>query len=335
MLQRASYLRFISIVGLALVATACTRSIPAPLEDKGLAGFEPRQRLGKSVTDAPAQVMDIIVSKGDTVWGIARRAGVPVRTIIAENRLRAPFTLQAGQGLRIPTARSHIVRRGDTIYGISRRYGVDMASLVRFNGLEEPYTIRPNQALRLPAAARITASATIAETTTRKQASPGRHNRLQNVPPRSGELFAWPVKGRIVDAYGDKGGGLYNDGVNIAAGRGQSVRAADNGVVAYAGRQLRGLGNLLLIRHAGGWITAYAHNETILVQRGDVVSRGQVISRVGQTGNVTSPQLHFEIRRGTQTVNPTQYLPRLTSRSIQPNLHAAGKILYELPGNTT
>ena len=249
--------------------------------------------------------------------------------------MRAPFTLQAGQGLRIPTARSHIVRRGDTIYGISRRYGVDMASLVRFNRLEEPYTIRPNQELRLPAAGRMTASARIAETAPGRQTASSRRGNLQNVQPRGGELFAWPVQGRIVDAYGDKGGRLYNNGVNIAAGRGQAVRSADNGIVAYAGSELRGLGNLILIRHAGGWITAYAHNEIILVQRGDVVGRGQVISRVGETGNVTSPQLHFEIRRGTQTVDPTQYLPRLTLRSVQPNLHAAGKILYELPGDTT
>ena len=136
-----------------------------------------------------------------------------------------------------------------------------------------------------------------------------------------------------MDEYGDKGGGLYNEGVNIATSRGQPVRAADNGVVVYAGGELRGLGNLLLIRHAEGWITAYAHNEALLVGRGDIVSRGQVISRVGDTGNVRSPQLHFEIRKGTRTVNPTRYLPRLTSRPIEPNFQAASEILDELPSH--
>ena len=335
MLQRVSSRSLISVLGLALVAAACTRSVPAPLEDKGVVGFEQTQGLGKVAPDSTAPISDIIVGKGDTIWGIARRTGVPVRTIISENRLRAPFTLRPGQGLRIPANRRHLVQDGDTIYGISRRYGVDMASLVRFNGLKYPYTIRPNQELRLPATAQVIVSAKNAETTLGRQTLSSRRGRLKNVPPRGGELFSWPVQGRIIEAYGDMGGGLYNDGVNIAAGRGQAVRAADNGIVAYTGSELRGLGNLLLIRHAGGWITAYAHNETILVQRGDVVSRGQVVSRVGETGNVTSPQLHFEIRRGTQTVNPTRYLPRRMSQLVQSNLHAASKILYELPGYTS
>ncbi len=329
----ASGLRICLIVASILTATACTRSTPAPLEDKGRVGFEPAQKTRQLTSYDQTQVSDIIVRKGDTVWGIARRAGVPVRTIISANGLQAPFTLRPGQGLRIPTARRHVVQRGDTIYGISRRYGIDMTSLVRLNRLKVPYTIRPNQALRLPATARLTTPPRIAATTPATRSAPSRHGSLKDVPSRGGELFAWPVEGRIVNAYGDKGGGLYNDGVNIAAGRGQPVRAADNGVVAYAGSELRGLGNLLLIRHAGGWITAYAHNETILVRRGDVVSRGQVISRVGETGSVTSPQLHFEIRRGTQTVDPTRYLPRLTLQTIQPNLHAASKILYELPSD--
>ncbi len=256
--------------------------------------------------------------KGDTVWEIARRAGVPVRAVISANGLEPPFALRPGQRLDVPSAKRHTVRRGDTIYGISRRYGVDRASLVGLNGLTAPYTIRPGQRLRLPATAR--------------PAAPPR-DAAAALPPRAGPLFAWPVEGRIVEGYGAGGGGRFNDGVNIAADRGRPVRAADDGVVAYAGSELRGLGNLLLIRHAGGWVTAYAHNEALLVGRGDAVRRGQVVGRVGQTGNVGSPQLHFEIRKGTRTVDPTRHLPRLTSRRVEPDPQPAGQVLDELPGD--
>jgi murein DD-endopeptidase MepM/ murein hydrolase activator NlpD len=312
---------------------ACARTTPAPLENKGMAGFQPAQRGASVASGAPNEAADVVVRKGDTVWGIARRTGVPVRAIISANNLRAPFTLRPGQGLKVPSARRHVVQRGDTIYGISRRYGVDMASLVQLNRLKRPYTIKPSQELSLPATARLVMPPRRAEATTVPRQSSPRRESTKAVPPRGGDLFAWPVQGRIVDGYGDKGGGLYNEGVNIASKRGQPVRAADNGIVVYAGGELRGLGNLLLIRHAEGWITAYAHNESLLVGRGDVVSRGQVISRVGDTGNVRSPQLHFEIRKGTRTVNPTRYLPRLTSRPVELNFQAAGEILDELPSH--
>ncbi len=129
-------------------------------------------------------------------------------------------------------------------------------------------------------------------------------------PPRAGEKFLWPVEGRLVLNYGPKKSGLHNDGINIAAARGAPVLAAENGVVAYAGNELRGFGNLLLIKHADGWMTAYAHNETILVGRGEPVRRGQIVARVGNSGNVTVPQLHFEIRKGTRAVNPNGLLGR-------------------------
>jgi murein DD-endopeptidase MepM/ murein hydrolase activator NlpD len=137
------------------------------------------------------------------------------------------------------------------------------------------------------------------------------------LPARGARAFLWPLRGRIVSDYGPKGGGLHNDGINIAAPQGTSVRAAENGVVVYAGNELRGFGNLLLVRHADGWVTAYAHLDEKLVERGDRVRRGQVIGRVGATGNVNAPQLHFEIRRGTRAVNPREHLGAETA-SAQP-----------------
>ena len=127
-------------------------------------------------------------------------------------------------------------------------------------------------------------------------------------PARASSRFAWPVTGRLLSRFGPAGPGLHNDGINIAAPRGTAVRAADNGVVAYAGSELRGFGNLLLIKHDGGWITAYAHNEDLVVKRGEQVKIGQVIAHVGQSGSVDSPQLHFEIRQGTRALDPALHL---------------------------
>ena len=112
----------------------------------------------------------------------------------------------------------------------------------------------------------------------------------------------------MLSGFGPKSGGLVNDGINIAAPLGTPVRASQDGTIAYAGNELRGYGNLLLLRHDNGWVTAYAHNGELQVGRGDRVKRGQVIARVGASGSVTEPQLHFELRQGTRTVDPTRYL---------------------------
>jgi len=138
-------------------------------------------------------------------------------------------------------------------------------------------------------------------------------------PPRAGRLFLWPVRGSVISDFGSKPGGLQNDGINIAAAEGTTIRAAENGVVVYAGNELRGFGNLLLIRHSGGWMTTYAHASELLVRRSQEVKRGQPIAKVGSSGNVTSPQLHFEIRRGTRAVNPREYLSDEGIRTVSGN----------------
>ncbi len=132
-------------------------------------------------------------------------------------------------------------------------------------------------------------------------------------PPASAHGFIWPAHGRLIATYGPAGDGIHNDGINIAAAEGTPVLAADAGVVAYAGNELRGYGNLILLKHAGGWMTAYAHNAALLVKRGDKVRRGQPIARIGNTGAVNEPQLHFEIRRGTRALDPVEYLPPATA----------------------
>lgn len=121
-------------------------------------------------------------------------------------------------------------------------------------------------------------------------------------------MFSWPVRGRILSTFGPKPDGLHNDGINIAARAGSPVIAAENGVIVYSGSELRGFGNLVLVRHADGWITAYAHLDRVLVRKGQQVKRGQAIATVGSSGGVDQPQLHFEIRRGTQAVDPAKFL---------------------------
>jgi murein DD-endopeptidase MepM/ murein hydrolase activator NlpD len=136
------------------------------------------------------------------------------------------------------------------------------------------------------------------------------------IPPVTGQQadaagtapeFRWPARGRIIQGF--KSGG--NDGINISVPEGTSVRAAENGTVAYAGSELKGYGNLVLIRHPNGFVTAYANNGELNVKRGEVVKRGQVIAKSGQSGNVSSPQLHFELRKGSTPVDPTSYLAGL------------------------
>ena len=121
-------------------------------------------------------------------------------------------------------------------------------------------------------------------------------------------MFEWPLRGAVVSGFGMGELGRRNDGINIAAPAGSAVRAAAPGEVVYRGSELDGFGNLLLIKHEGGYVSAYAHNDAMLVRKGDRVRQGQVIAKVGQTGDVTSPQLHFEIRRELKAVDPTSLL---------------------------
>lgn len=283
------------------------------------------------------------VRPGDTIYGISRRFAATLRGVIEANRLAPPFILKVGRMVRIPNPRVHVVRAGETVYGISRGYGVDMRELVRLNRIVPPYTIAPGKRLVVPvwapgsgapAIAKAPAAPSAVQTAARlgprpapprvrsvppvakPAVGPARRARIPSPPPRAGGKFAWPARGKVIARFGAKAGGLHNDGINIAAPRGAPVRAAENGVVVYRGNELRGFGNLLLIKHAGGWVTAYAHNDSFLVRRGERVRRGQVIARVGSSGNVARPQLHFEIRKGTQAVDPRRHLG--PQRAVRP-----------------
>ena len=262
------------------------------------------------------------VQKKETVYAISRIYKVPPREIIEKNKLKPPYSLSVGQLLFIPPVQVHIVRKGDTLYSISRAYNVDMNSLAKANQLKAPYTLSLGQTLVMPGTlVPITpqsdkkVSAKVASSKQAPQISPKKTSsnktqkavKLPQAPKRSGR-FSWPVSGTVISNFGPSGGGRHNDGINIKAARGTPFKAAENGVVAYAGNALKGFGNLLLIKHSDGFVTAYAHADSLSVKRGQTVKKGQTLGKVGSTGNVNTPQLHFEIRKGTKAINPRSYL---------------------------
>lgn len=367
----------VALAGLLLAACADRNLVPraGPLEPPPIPARKPSPPEGLEALAAATPAGTTIpsayqVAAGDTVYSVAQRFGLPLRSVIDNNQLEPPFTLRPGQTLRLPSPRLHEVVAGDTVYGISRRYGVDMAALVRQNAIAEPYRITVGQRLVLPApggsalaqAAPVgqpsgavptpeqiaglpegrsvapppaapaasepsvaapapetlgdEGEAAVARPAEVAEVAPaaGAAERAPEVaaipspPPRAGGKFLWPLRGELLSGFGAKGGGLHNDGLNIAAPRGTEILAAENGVVAYAGNELRGFGNLLLIKHRDGWVTAYAHAERLLVRRGDKVQRGQPIALVGSSGNVSTPQLHFEIRKGTRALDPAKLL---------------------------
>ncbi|MDP6474932.1 MAG: M23 family metallopeptidase [Alphaproteobacteria bacterium] len=287
---------------------------PAAVESSPTAVPLPRPKPAPSppVTDEAVAVAGTVrVQAGDTVYALSRRHHVGVRDIIAANGLKPPYKLAIGQTLGLPRARYHTVRAGETLYGLSGFYRVDMSALVRANDIPAPYRLVVGQRLRLPGAAPQIAQAPVETAPATPKKKRPRKGLPATPPPRAGKYFLWPAEGRLLSSFGPKQGGLHNDGINFAVPRGAPLRAAENGVVAYAGNELPGYGNLLLIRHDGGWMSAYAHNETLLVTRGDEVKRGQIVSRAGSTGNVASPQAHFELRRNGKPVNPVKYLAKL------------------------
>lgn len=258
----------------------------------------------------------VTVRKGDTLYSIARRYDVPIRDIIETNRLRPPYALNIGQTLRMPNTKYHVVAKGDTMYNISKRYNVDMRSLSKINNLDEPYALALGQRLVLPGSvvSAPSSSSYASSPTPQKQpsswwsSSPKATETYTPPPKKRSSTFAWPVKGTIISRFGPIAKGRNNDGINIKAPLGTSVSAADSGTVAYAGNELKGFGNLILIRHSDGWVTAYAHNDRLLVKKGQKVIKGEKISTVGSTGGVSTPQLHFEIRAGKKALNPMSYL---------------------------
>lgn len=292
------------------------------------------------------------VQRGETLYGISRRYEVSMRELARANRLEPPYTLAVGRKLEIPAgaerggdvaaAPERPAPERATVPAKPAPTDPGPAASEKIRTAQAPRPgdhprrgqnatpaksapARPAEQERKtpvvaaakpeasPAAAVRKASAIVPPRPPVSKPAKAAVRGVPKPPARTGRGFAWPLQGKVVSRYGPKPGGLFNDGVNIAAERGTPVRAAENGVVAYVGNELRGFGNLVLLRHADGWITAYAHTEVVLVKVGQTVKRGDVVASVGSSGGVDTPQLHFEIRKGRAAVNPAKHLKDFAS----------------------
>ena len=278
-----------------------------------------------------------LVRAGDSVWLLSRRYDVPFAALVRANGLKKPYTIYKGTTLRIPRGPEPLPK---DVVKPRARAARDPAPAPKAPGpkttagtppLPSPSPIaaadatppaRSGNATPVPRSA--PASAATAASTSAPEPLPPAVEKpapstvavpprspvqtaLKPLPPRAGR-FLRPVTGPVVTGFGPQPDGLHNDGINIAAPRGAAVHSAEAGRVAYSGNELPGYGNLLLIRHRGGWVSAYAHNARLLVGRGDEVQRGQRIAVVGSSGRVTTPQLHFELRRQGRAVDPVPHL---------------------------
>lgn len=249
---------------------------------------------------------EIIISPGETLYSISRKYGSNLRDLIEVNNLSAPYYLQVGSKIIIPSASYHEVVGNETIYTISRKYNMNVNELIALNKLEKPYEIKSGQRLKINVNK---ASMQIVQPSAPDpQQEQKKIGIIDKMIGQKNNNFLWPIKGSIISGFGPKKGGLYNDGLNIAAKDGEEVKSAEDGVVAYVGNELKGYGNLIIIKHYGGWITAYGHLSDSKVKRGDKVEKSQVIASAGATGNVDSTQLYFALRKGRDAVNPENYL---------------------------
>lgn len=238
------------------------------------------------------------------------------------------------------------VREGDSVSVIAERCDTSVDEIMRLNDLDGSRSVYPGETLRVPEPCRRHEDADVRpvprprvetarydEPHVRPHARPYRDEDDNSYPSDTASTdtsqswwsswwsspstddaaapptdFMWPVRGRVIAGFGRSVNGERNDGINIAGEPGTPIRAAASGTVTYTGNELKGYGNLVLIRHGDGFVTAYAHAESIRVSRGDHVERGQIIGTIGETGDVDQPQLHFEIRRGVEPVDPRRYL---------------------------
>ena len=255
----------------------------------------------------------------------------------------APPALSPAPTTRVASALPvsvHVVKSGDTLMNLSRRHNIAPAQLAAANNIPVTTQLKIGSKINIPGgkavaaapapqviaeAPKPAAAAPAAKPVAVASAEPPQKARVAAEAPAADlpeaqspvkaadatnavPTFRWPVRGRVITGYGAKNNGKQNDGINVAVPEGTPVKAAEDGVVAYSGSELKGYGNLILVRHSNGYVTAYAHASELMVKRGDTIKRGQVIAKSGQTGEVGSPQLHFEIRKGSSAVDPLQFL---------------------------
>ncbi len=274
--------------------TQSPHSLPPPV----------RQSKAPASRIAPTQPIVHVVAPGETLIAISRKYKMPLAELARLNNIPPHTKLNIGDRLTIPASRA-----ARAVQPEAQKLAAQPKALsAPPKGKSEPKAIAKAQPKASPKAGPVLASHQPTETASvaTSNAAPPATNSVRG--GHANLSFRWPAKGRIIAGFGPKTNGQTNDGINIAVPEGTPVKAAEDGVVAYAGNELKGYGNLVLVRHADGYVTAYAHAKELLVKRGDPIKRGQTIARSGQTGNVDAPQLHFEIRKGPAPIDPMPHL---------------------------
>jgi murein DD-endopeptidase MepM/ murein hydrolase activator NlpD len=265
--------------------------------------IEPSVWSQKTLSFSEGMPQVIKVKRGSSVYSISKEYAVPIASIIEKNKLTPPYRIHEGQSLVLLSPRIHIFSQGQDLYKIAEQHGVSLSALVHQNKIKDPSQLKVGDSLLLPA------SILDKEEPIRKRRMLLFKKSLFEQPPkRAGSRFERPLVGPILAGFGRQGQGHCNDGINVSAKKGTPVKAAENGIVIYSGQDIKSFGNLLLIKHEGGWLTAYGHLDKISVKKGDVIKRGEKIGTVGTTGHISKPQLHFEIRRGGRPVDPVFYM---------------------------
>lgn len=256
--------------------------------------------VAKPVAAMAAPPSTHFVNHGDTLASIARKNHISSAELARANGLDPSAKLKLGTRLTVPGAKTA---------ALAAPVAAAPVGAAPVAGTLQPVAAAPAPAMKVASAAAPVQSARLAQATANVEEKPA-----AEAPAKAAETtsalptFRWPVRGKVVTSYGAKTNGKSNDGINLAVPEGTPVKAAEDGVVAYSGNELKGYGNLVLVRHSNGYVTAYAHASELMVKRGDTIKRGQVIAKSGQSGEVASPQLHFEIRKGSSPVDPLQFL---------------------------
>jgi murein DD-endopeptidase MepM/ murein hydrolase activator NlpD len=246
-----------------------------------------------------------VTQPGETIYSLARRYQLTPMAIAKANNVGLGYQLKVGERITIPGGSGSAPRIAAA--PAPQQQAPVSAQQPRQN-VAAAQPAPPPVSKHSPKVAQVEPAASARVVTPAADPAPEPQATNSTPPSNAAPSFRWPVKGRVIEGFGKKGNGQQNDGINVAVPEGTPIKAAEDGVVAYAGNELKGYGNLVLVRHSNGYVTAYAHASELGVKKGDNIKRGQVIGKAGSTGNVTSPQLHFEVRKGATPVDPTTYL---------------------------
>ena len=254
------------------------------------------------------------VQAGDSLYAISRKVGAPYKELQQVNAIADVRKVRPGTVLKVPgsaPAAAETLAQSPAPYAAQARAPSTSAQPTVINGQQQVASRNDTATDAAPEAPKL-------EAKIEPKAEPKAERRDVAIAAPQAQTQAgdsvklrWPAQGKVIASFGGRPDGTHNDGINISVPLGAEVHAAESGVVAYAGSELKGYGNLILIRHDNGWVTAYAHNDEVLVKRGDKIKRGQIVAKAGKTGTVDQPQVHFELRQGSKPVDPTPFMERI------------------------